>query len=86
MKKVLRMISSGGVAAVFGLLVLGLCLTHDARADSPTPTQVVNSTQSAPGTTPEPEAGTSSMWLFAALGLGALTFGLSGVAVARKSK
>lgn len=32
------------------------------------------------------DAGSSSMWLFAILGLGALAFGVSGVAVARRSR
>jgi hypothetical protein len=52
-----------------------------------TPTATVTATPKAP-TTGETlaQGGTSANWLFAAMGLGAIAFGASGLAVARRSR
>lgn len=55
---------------------------------------VVTATTATPSTTPKPpvtgtganDSGSTTSWLFAALGLGVIAFGASGVAVARRAK
>lgn len=80
--KLKKVILSGGFTAVIALLVLGFSLAKNAVTEAGSPTPGVESTQ----TTPQLTAEGSSPWLFAALGVGALAFGVSGFAVARHSK